>query len=282
VEVAAAKAEVGLAPARMAEADRVAWTSLWVLSVAVLASSVLHHGFPGVLNVPSNEGVPGADWLSLVLGDATAGAMSWLCFRHAAVHLGFYRAVLFLTGSFVFTGLEESLWILWGRFDPRLQGTYYFTKGALWFLETPASACLGWFLLAYSSVYIATLVFPRSSIVWRAALGGLLATNVDLWIDPVQTQPALRSWVWLSKKGLFIFSIPLTNFIGWFLLIFLFALVFERVPAMMERLGPARAAVRLFFQLFLLELAILVFFLVMAVIFGVAFPGTHNWTVWGL
>ena len=37
--------------------------------------------------------------------------LGWICFRHANKYFGFWMASCFLIGSFVFTGLEESMWI---------------------------------------------------------------------------------------------------------------------------------------------------------------------------
>ena len=262
------------------------WRVVRAIAVLLIASvgvsTVLHHGFPAVLDVPSNAGVPHADWLAMMVSDAVTIGLAWLCFRHAVASLGLYRAVLFLAGSFVFTGLEETLWILWGRYDPWLGGTYYFTKGFFWFLETPLTACLGWFFIAYACVYIADILMPNMRIGWRAALAGLLAVNIDLWVDPVQTHETIRAWIWLSRHGASVFSIPVTNFIGWFLLIFLFALCFDRVPAMLQRIGPGRTTVRLFAALMCLEVGILIFFVVVGLATRWVLPQPVNWTIWGI
>lgn len=266
------------APPTAAE-RRVVRGLLGMLAVAVAASSVLHHGAPGVLDVPPNDGVPRADPATLLFADGFAALLAWLCFRHARVALGLYRATLFLVGSFVFTGLEETLWILWGRWDPRLGGTYYFTKGFFWFLETPVSACLGWFFLAYASVHIAQILLPRAGTWAHATLGGLLATSLDLWVDPVQTHAAHRAWVWLSPTPVRILSIPLSNFVGWFLLIFLFALVFARRPV---RPGSAGDAAGFFGTLVALEIAILVGFVAFGAALGALLPAPVNLTVLGI
>jgi putative membrane protein len=212
--------------------------------------------------------------------------------------------MIFLGGSFVFTGIEESMWILLGRYQAEIQawsvshgglsaadlgeqaahveGTYYFTRGFFWFLETPLLACLGWFFVAYACVYVADLVIPRAHVVWRALLGGLLAMNLDLWLDPVQTNPALKSWIWMSEDVINVFSIPLSNFIGWFLLIFLFAIVFERLPQMVEKRGPAKAAVYFYALLMAMEIGILFFFAIYGTIAMQIFKEPINLTIGGI
>jgi len=280
-----------------------------LLFLVIAASTWLHHGQPQVLRVPSNtdldswsrptfeqtvlydrlsadeqarlrsEGVPlGDDRLSLVfLGDLFAVLLAAICFRHAVKHFGFWMASCFLIGSFVFTGLEESMWILLGRNLPEaaanplgeaVHGTYWFTKGGFWFFETPITACIGWFFIAYSCVLVAGKVFPRQGLWFRAAVGGLIAMGIDLWMDPVATSPEILSWVWAKGDVLLLFGIPHTNFIGWFLLIFLFALFWERLPLMEARWGRPRATGIFFTIIFLTEICILIFFVVWIALFG--------------
>ncbi|UCD85276.1 MAG: carotenoid biosynthesis protein, partial [Deltaproteobacteria bacterium] len=241
------------------------------------------------------------DYPSMFFLDLISIGLAWLCFHHAWRRLGIYRAMLFLGGSFVFTGLEESMWILLGRYSQDIQlalpfaqeaalgenvqgvsGTYYFTRGFYWFIETPVMACLGWFFVAYSCIYVADLLMPRARILGKAAVGGLLAMNLDLWIDPVQTHEALTSWVWAEQDPISIFSIPLSNFMGWFLLIFLFALVFERLPDMVRRWGAGKAAVYFYGILLALEIGILLFFIIYGSIALRLFPEPINLTIWGI
>lgn len=208
-----------LADGSMAEApdpaeQRVVWVIIIGLIVSTAFSTILHHIFPHVLDVPSNEGVPYMDYPSMFVLDMIPLSLGWLCFHHAWRRIGIYRAVLFLGGSFVFTGLEESMWILLGRYSQEIQmaldttqgavfgenadevtGTYYFTRGFFWFIETPVSACVGWFFVAYSCMYITEVIMPRARVIWKATVAGLLAMNLDLWLDPVQTHDAFISWV---------------------------------------------------------------------------------------
>jgi len=262
------------------------WTVYGALLLALLLSTWLHHARPLILNVPDNlavgswerpaleqsilaerlsaaqrsellsTGVPqGADLSLQFAADAFILLLGWLCFRHALRHYGFWMASCFLVGSLVFTGLEESLWILAGRFlggtiqnplgEP-VTGTYWFSRGGFWFLETPLTACVGWFFIAYACVLTAGRVFPRLNLWARAAAGGLIAMTIDLWMDPVQTAPEILAWVWGKGDVLLLFGIPHYNFLGWFLLIFVFAVFWERLPRMETRLGRAGATCRFF------------------------------------
>ena len=199
------------------------------------------------------------------------GLFCVLCFLHARKHFGLLMASCFFLGSFVFTGMEETLFILFGRFfggsfhNPLgevFYGTYWFTfPGKIWLLECPGEACFGWFIWAYPSVWIAGKVFPKMPLAVRAIAGGLIAMTIDLWLDPVATSPESMNWVWAKGDSIVIFGIPLYNFMGWFLLITIFAVLWEKLPAMQEKWGPERGTINFFIIIFIFNL------LVMATIF---------------
>ena len=251
--------------------------ALGLLLTAVLFFTFLHTFLPGVLRVPRNrdpsswvsptleqtciyermteaekeklrrDGVPGGVG-EILLYEALSLFGAWLCFVHARRHYGLWMATCFLIGSFVYTGVEESMMIMTGRLigggkvDPTVFGTYWFPKGALWFIETPVWVCLCWFLIAYSCVWVAGKVFPRMNLVGRAAVGGLIAMGIDLWEDPVLTSPEILNWIWGKGDHLRILGIPHGNFLGWFFLILVFALIWEALPKMEKRWTRARAS----------------------------------------
>jgi Carotenoid biosynthesis protein len=282
---------------------KVIWTMWVALIVSTIFFTVIHHAYPAVFDVPDNSAVPMMGLGTMFLFDLMPIFMAWLCFYHAVKYLGKYRAMLFLGGSFIFTGLEESMWILLGRYQTEITeafggaalqeaalgahahevtGTYWFTMGFFWFFETPLLACLGWFFVAYSCVYVADLLIPKAKIIWRATLGGLLAMNLDLWLDPVQTHEKWQSWIWCEGDRINIFSIPFSNFVGWFLLIFLFAIVFDKVPDMLKKWGAVKTAIYFYLILFALELGILAFFVVYGSVAMRVLPDPINLTIWGI
>lgn len=270
-----------------------------LLLLVILFSTYLHHLQPQVLRVPDNgnaaswerpaldqtllaerltaeektaflqEGVPlGRDLPAQFAADLFTILLGAFCFLHARRHFGFWMASCFLIGSFVFTGLEETLWILSGRFfggmlnnplGEAVTGTYWFTRGGCWFLETPITACLGWFFIAYTCVLTAGKVFPRMGLLGRAAVGGLVAMGIDLWMDPVQTAPEIMAWVWGRGDVLLLFGIPHYNFLGWFLLIFLFAIFWEKLPQMEASRGRPAATARFFSIILTVPFGVLLF-----------------------
>ena len=217
------------------------WSMMIGLGLGVAFFSWLHHFFPQVFEVPVNPvGLPFSSFPEKLLKDLGIIFFSALLFAHSLRSYGLYRSTMFFLGSFIFTGLQESIWILLGRIEV-VAPTYYFTKGIFWFFETPVSACLGWYCLAYSWTYVAGYLLPSRTILARAALAGFLAMNLDLWADPLATHSKSRHWIWLSGEHLRIFNIPLTNFVGWFLLIFVFALLVEQIPAWLKKYGTEKS-----------------------------------------
>ncbi len=105
-------------------------------------------------------------------------------------------------------------------------------------------------------------------ILGRATVGGLIAMGIDLWMDPVVTSPEMISWVWAKGDLLLLFGIPHTNFVGWFLLIFLFAFFWERLPGMEEQWGRPKATFRFFLIIFATEIGILIFFGIWMTVLG--------------
>ena len=284
------------------------WVMYGVLILVIIFSTWLHHVHPEVLRVPSVTDVSswqnptfeqtllyermtpgervqvrakgltdGLDLSVIISNDVFMLLVGLICFAHAARHFSPWMASCFFIGSFVFTGMEESIWILFGRFlggsivipaGGTLYGTYWFTKGGLWFIETPIVACLGWFAIAYSFVYVAGKVFPNMGLWGRAALGGLLAMGTDLWQDPVQTSPELMNWIWAKGDAFLFFGIPLYNFVGWFLLIFVFALLWETLPRMEAAWGRSKTNVVFFGTCIGGSFAVAVFILVVS-LFGI-------------
>jgi len=270
----------------------VAWI---ILLVVVLFSTYLHHAQPQILKVPSNtdvtswenpafkntliyervtdaekqkilsEGIPGSSLSEQFYNDIIIILLGVLCMVHAVKHFGLWIASCFFIGSFAFTGIQESMWILSGRFlsgiftNPlgyTIHGSYWFTRGGFWFFETPLAPCIGWFFIAYTCVLVAGKVFPRMNLLGRAVIGGLIAMLIDMWMDPAITSPEHIAWVWAKGDFMLFFGIPVYNFMGWFWLITIFAVLWEKLPQMEEKWGRQKATLMFFFICLLSDIAI--------------------------
>jgi uncharacterized membrane protein len=182
------------------------------------------------------KGIAGWDPLILVR-EVGPVLLAILCLYHAYKNHGWWKTTLFFTGSFLFTGLEENFWIIIGHASG--QDTYYFNpyNYYLWFGTVPLSVCIGWFFIAYGMVFIVSKLLPNRSVLTHATLGGLLAMNLDLMIDPIAVRNVWWLWPQAADTTFWIMGIPFTNFVGWFLLIFLFAILWEKIPPKEELWG---------------------------------------------
>ena len=153
------------------------------------------------------------------------------CLIHSWKKLGLFRSLLFLFGSILVTGAVENAAIIFGG--------YYYPGAALtvWYYKCPLDVCIGWYYLAYSSVTVAGMLLKKRGMVARAALGSFLAVNLDFFLDPVAV--ANGWWVW-SIKNIYVLGVPLGNWFGWFVLVFLFAMMFEVVTNRRVRYGKAK------------------------------------------
>jgi hypothetical protein len=208
-----------------------------LFAAALAAGTILHHWYPHVLGVPDLPPpriMPYVSyWMELTIGDVTSLFIAGFVFYHCFKKYGLGMAALFFFGSMIFSGLEENEWIL---LSGRLLGndTYFFTRGGLWFLEIPFYTCLGWYFISYSSFEIFEIVGARWPRIIRAAAAGIFAMSLDFFCDPLlvnigaimdKPQP-YGLWVWQNANTLRLFSIPMMNFVGWALLVFLFTYLF--------------------------------------------------------
>jgi uncharacterized membrane protein len=85
----------------------------------------------------------------------------------------------------------------------------------------------GWTSVCGSSLFLAEGILARrgfdlltqKNLLWQAPLlTGIIAVLLDLFIDPIAVTAGY--WIWLVK-GTVYYGIPLLNFVGWFVLMFL-------------------------------------------------------------
>lgn len=231
-----------------------------ILIASVIILTIIHHVFPSVFAVPLRQGpymFPSGMWIfELIFWDSLSIILSLILYAYTIKKHGFLLSTFFYTGSVIFTGLQECMWIYGGRFGLTYP-TYYFTKAGLWFFDIPLYTCIGWFILAYCCVFTAEKLFSYKRVILTSFLGGFFAVSIDLWIDPMNVnlwrialnKPPLPwfpnwgdflnpipggNWVWLMRDTLKIFSIPFMNFLGWFLVVFLFAILWGKVRIKLE------------------------------------------------
>jgi uncharacterized membrane protein len=212
-----------------------------IFAFIILFSTILHHVFPWILQVPDVRGAYtiAPMWLDLVIIDVLTILLTLMVIYHGFQTQGKYKTIYFLYGAITYAGLEECFWILAGRFNILSYETYFFTRGGLWFFEIPLFSCLSWFNIAYCCYFVAKKVFINRNYVLHAFVAGIFAVSIDLFLDPAIVNlgstsiypDSMGTWVWLTdpNETFSLFSIPVYNFIGWFFVIFMFIIVYNLV-----------------------------------------------------
>ncbi|MHA1752149.1 MAG: carotenoid biosynthesis protein [Candidatus Helarchaeota archaeon] len=168
-----------------------------------------------------------------ILNEVLVFALTFMVIYHGYKKYGIKKIILFFSGGFLFAALEENEMILAG-YD--LKGTtfmgievpmtYYFNYHGyiLWFMAVPIVVACSWFLITYTSVQITQKITKR--FVISSLLGAFIGMSMDLMIDPIMIRK--YNWIWLADldQAFWILQVPISNFIGWFLLIFSFNWLF--------------------------------------------------------
>jgi putative membrane protein len=149
--------------------------------------------------------------------------LTLLAFAFAILHswqnLGWKQALLLLVLTFAISLLFECVGVATGW----VYGPYHYTDklGPKFLGLVPLLIPVAWFMMTYPSYVIARVLVPviKKVWVWRlaiAALGAVIMTAWDLAMDPMMVNGG--HWVW-NRPGAY-FGIPLQNYWGWWLTIF--------------------------------------------------------------
>jgi uncharacterized membrane protein len=138
---------------------------------------------------------------------------------HSTQNLGWKKAAILLGLTFGISLLFESVGVATGW----VYGPYYYTSklGPKFLGLVPLLIPVAWFMMTYPSYVIARYIAPVMTRTWVyrlivAALGAVVMTAWDLAMDPMMV--AGGHWVW--EQGGAYFGVPLQNFWGWWLTIF--------------------------------------------------------------
>jgi len=177
---------------------------------------------------------------TVIVAEVIAYILTAILLYHGIKKYGAWKILLFFFGSFLYTGLEENAMIYLGtvpavQLTAHVGGTYFFNYNMylFWFMAVPLLVCCSWFVVAYASYEVIDFLLDGHEgnkwVVIKAVLTGLLAMGLDLFIDPIFTRG--QKWYWLNGTGeaLAILSIPLSNFLGWFVLIACFAIYWKKL-----------------------------------------------------
>ena len=148
-------------------------------------------------------------------------------------HRGMLQNLGFVLGlSFVIGFLAELVGVNTGL----LFGEYsYGPVLGLKVYHTPLMIGFNWAMLVYCSGMLANAVVPSRIWPLRAILGASLMTALDFLIEPVAVR--YNFWTWENS------TIPLTNYLDWFLVSLLLHVLFQKLLPESKN----KAAIALFF-----------------------------------
>ena len=161
---------------------------------------------------------------------------------HSLRRLGWKHALLLFVLTFLVSLAFESLGVATGW----IYGAYHYTDklGFKLFDLVPLLIPIAWIMVSYPSFVIASRVTPgmKSLLLWRvsvAGIGAIVMTAWDLAMDPMMV--AGGHWVW-ENPGVY-FGVPLQNYAGWWLTIFvafmLFLVIGRVKPVTFQDASPA-------------------------------------------
>jgi putative membrane protein len=136
--------------------------------------------------------------------------------------LGLFACVFLISLAFESVGVATGL----------VYGPYHYTLklGPLFLGLVPYQIPVAWFMMMYPSFVIADRLTPRALSAWMrlvglAAIGGVIMTAWDVVMDPLMVRGG--HWIW-DVQGAF-FGVPLQNYWGWWLTVFVTFGVFQLI-----------------------------------------------------
>ncbi len=161
-----------------------------------------------------------------------------------ATNLRYGRRVaqLLLLGSVIYTVAIENFIVLNGGYDYFAYAGKNFLGYLAWVGVVPLWIILGWFIMTTTSYILTDTLLPGRSPYLRALLAALISLNIDLLLDPVAVSTGLWRW---THPSIYVFGVPLTNLIGWPLIVYFFVLAFDTTVMKKVALGPTLTGPRL-------------------------------------
>jgi putative membrane protein len=157
---------------------------------------------------------------------------------HGAWHYGRRSIVVFIVAGLVISNLMENLSIQTGF----PFGNYHYTGGGKIF-EVPWYIGPGYLATGYLAWTVATVLLgdvhrgsPWLTTIGTPVVGAVAMTAWDLAMDP--SSATIKQW-WVWENGGGFFGVPLVNFLGWTLTVYLYMQVFALY---LRRRGPAPSA----------------------------------------
>ena len=159
-------------------------------------------------------------------------------FLHSWIKLRGKNTIIFFTIMYAFGFISELLGAKYGW----IFGNYYYNSDTFFFGVEPFMTPISWTIIIYTAYTITNLllsgfnrekfsiqykILPAGAIllIILSSIDGLIAMNLDMILDPVNVDSSIAGWVWIDGGPYY--NIPISNFIGWFLVTFLATIIFR-------------------------------------------------------
>jgi uncharacterized membrane protein len=142
----------------------------------------------------------------------------------STMRFGRQTTLLLLGGATIWTIIIENFIVLNGGYDYYAYASGSFPGYMVWVGVVPLWIILGWFVMTTCSYIITDTLLPGKNPLARSLLTALISLNIDLLLDPVAVATGLWRW---THPSVYIIGVPLTNLVGWFLIVFVFVLGYE-------------------------------------------------------
>ncbi|WP_048190942.1 carotenoid biosynthesis protein [Methanobacterium sp. SMA-27] len=164
---------------------------------------------------------------------------------HSSILLGKTKTALFFSIALIFGLVSEVLGVKFGW----IYGHYYYNPilTPAFFGLVPVVNVISWAFIIYISYIFADIILEFNNkkfylknkgrpfvfllIILLSMISGMVATNMDMLIDPVVV--ANHAWFWIDSGPYF--GIPISNFVGWFLVVFSVTFLFRVVEFIIDK-----------------------------------------------
>ncbi len=156
---------------------------------------------------------------------------------HSSLTLGKKKTSIFFIAAFILALGSESIGVKYGL----IFGHYYYNPilTPFFFGLVPVMNVVSWLPIIYISYTFANMIlngfggqkpnikqnksFMITLLILLSAISGLVAANLDMLLDPVVV--STQGWFWIGGGPYF--GVPISNFVGWFMVTFIFTFVFR-------------------------------------------------------
>lgn len=156
---------------------------------------------------------------------------------HSSLTLGNKKTALFISLALFFGFFSEFLGVHYGF----VFGHYYYNITPFFFGAVPLMTPISWAIIIYMCYGVTNFILQCAGgdkpnlrgnwihlfimIIVLSSVDGLCAMNLDMIIDPIAVLPSVAAWVWIGGGPYF--DVPISNFIGWFMVTFVATFIFR-------------------------------------------------------